>query len=255
MCLLFFSYKSAPGYKLVLAANRDEFQQRPTEPLNYIDQNRHILAGLDLQGGGTWLGINKEGKIAALTNYREGKKQLGNAPSRGEILCSYLDSKLSAEDFLCQLGEKAPQYNGFNLLLGEGDDLFYFTNKKKNYALLEPGFYGLSNHFLDTAWPKVVRGKELLHAVMVDTDRVEPEKIFAQLRDNRHPPDGLLPDTGIGFDWERLLGTIFIESPGYGTRSSAVVTVGDNGEITFTETTYHLGEDRDAEVVQFFLKK
>lgn len=255
MCLLFLSYKTTPGYKLVVAANRDEFLQRPTAPLDFIDQQKSILAGLDLQCGGTWLGVNRDGKIAALTNYREGGMQLENAPSRGEILRSYLDSKISAVDFLDELSGKASLFNGFNLILGEGDDLFYYTNRKKNYARLEPGFYGLSNHLLDTPWPKVVRGKELLKAVMVDTDLVETEKIFAQLRDGHRPQDGLLPDTGIGQEWERLLGTIFIDIPGYGTRSSAVITVGDDGVTAFTEMTYHLEGGREAEVAQVFLKR
>ncbi len=238
---------------MVVAANRDEFLQRPTAPLDFIDQNKCILAGLDLQGGGTWLGINRDGKIAALTNYREGGRQLENAPSRGEILRSYLDSKISVVDFLDELSGKASLFNGFNLILGEGDDLFYYTNRKNNYTRLEPGFYGLSNHFLDTPWPKVVRGKELLKAVMVDTDLVETEKIFDQLRDRHRPQDGLLPDTGIGQEWERLLGTIFIDSPGYGTRSSAVITVGDDGKTTFTELTYFPGEGREAEDARFSL--
>ncbi len=254
MCLLFLSYKTTPGYKLVVAANRDEFLQRPTAPLDFIDQEKSILAGLDLQGGGTWLGVNRVGKIAALTNYREGGRQLENAPSRGEILRSYLDSKISAVDFLDELSGKASLFNGFNLILGESDDLFYYTNRKNSYARLEPGFYGLSNHLLDTPWPKVVRGKELLKAVMVDTDLVETEKIFARLRDRHRPQDGLLPDTGIGQEWERLLSTIFIDSPGYGTRSSAVITVGDDGQAAFAETTHHHGEDRGTEVVRFFLK-
>lgn len=243
MCLLFFSYKSTPGYKLVLAANRDEFLQRPAAPLGFIDKDKQILAGLDLQGGGTWLGLNRDGKFGALTNYRGGGKQVENGPTRGEIITSYLSSPITAVDFLDALGSKSLQYNGFNLILGDGNDLFYFSNQRRCYTHLEPGFYGLSNHFLDTSWPKLSRGKELLRPVMVDTALVLPEKIFDLLKDDQCPMDTELPDTGIGLEWERLLGTIFIDSPGYGTRSSAVITVRNDGQSTFSEMThYHDGE-------------
>jgi len=238
MCLLFFSYKTTPGYRLVIAANRDEFLNRPAAPLDFIDQDKRILAGLDLEGGGTWLGINRDGKFAALTNYREGGTQMENAPSRGEIICSYLSSPVSGGKFLGELKNRASSYNGFNLVLGEGEELWYYTNKQENPVRLKPGFYGLSNHFLDTPWPKLSRGKELLRPVMVETDEVKPEKIFPLLKDTISPLDDFLPDTGIGLEWERLLGSIFIESPGYGTRSSAVITCKDDGQVSFTETTY-----------------
>jgi len=238
MCLLFFSYKTTPGYRLVVAANRDEFLKRPTAPLNFIDQDKRILAGLDLEGGGTWLGVNTEGKFAALTNYRQGGAQMENAPSRGEIICSYLSSPIPGLDFLDELKNTASNYNGFNLVLGEGEELYYYTNKQDNHVRLKPGFYGLSNHFLDTPWPKLSRGKELLRPVMVETRKLEPAKIFAMLKDQFSPSDDLLPDTGIGLEWERLLGPIFIESPAYGTRSSAVVTLRDDARVSFTEATY-----------------
>jgi len=253
MCLLFFSYRTTPGYKLVIAANRDEFLQRPTAPLGFIDQDKQILAGLDLQGGGTWLGLNRDGKFGALTNYREGGKQIENGPTRGEILSSYLSSPITAVDFLDVLGKKSLQYNGFNLILGDGDDLFYFTNQRRGYTLLEPGFYGLSNHFLDTPWPKLSRGKDLLRPEMVDTDQVLPERIFTLLKDDQRPLDIELPATGIGLDWERLLGSIFIDSPGYGTRSSAVITVENNGRSTFSEMTHYRDQEKGAEFVQFSL--
>ena len=238
MCLLFFSYRNTPGYRLVLAANRDEFLKRPTAPLDFIDKENKILAGLDLLGGGTWLGVNRHGKIAALTNYRKKDKIPGNAPSRGNILTSYLSSKSGATEFLKNLSEKSSRYNGFSLIIGDGDNLFYFNNQQNNIKLLSPGFYGLSNHFLDTPWPKLNRGKDLLKPVMVDTDHVDPEKIFALLKDDQRPLDALLPETGVGLEWERLLGSIFIVNPEYGTRSSAVITIGYDGKTIFTEKTY-----------------
>ncbi len=251
MCLLFFSYRNTPGYRLVLAANRDEFLKRPTAPLDFIDQEKQILAGMDLLGGGTWLGVNREGKIAALTNYRKKEKITGYAPSRGNILTSYLSSNSGGGEFLKKMSEKASQFNGFSLILGDGDDLFYFNNQQNLFTLLPPGFYGLSNHFLNTPWPKLNRGKELLKPVMVDTGHVDPEKIFALLKDDQRPPDALLPDTGVGLEWERLLGSIFIDSPEYGTRSSAVITIGYGGETTFTEKTYDGSKKEQSKAVHF----
>lgn len=251
MCLLFFSYRNTPGYRLVIAANRDEFLKRPTARLDFIDQEKQILAGLDLLGRGTWLGVNRGGKLAALTNYRQKEKIAGDAPSRGNILTSYLSSNSGGAEFLKNLSEKASQYNGFSLILGDGDDLFYFNNQQNRITALSPGFYGLSNDFLDTPWPKLSRGKDLLKPVMVDTDHVDPEKIFALLKDDQRPPDTLLPDTGVGLAWERLLGSIFINGQEYGTRSSAVITIGYSGKAIFTEKTFDSSKKEQPGTVQF----
>ncbi|WP_457576656.1 NRDE family protein [Desulfomarina sp.] len=247
MCLLFISFKLTPGYRLVLASNRDEFLHRLTAPLTYIDEDKTILAGRDLQGGGTWLGVNKRGKIAAITNFRKGGVLRSDAPSRGEIIDSYLRNDDSAEEFLAKLQKKGREYNGFNLILGDIDKLFYYTNQglEKNPAVLEPGFYGLCNHFLDSPWPKLVRGKKLLKPVMVETENVKPAMLFSLLKDSWRPEDNSLPETGVGLEWERLLGSIFIDGEFYGTRSSAVITINDNGEIVFCEKTYHRNKKND----------
>ncbi len=244
MCLLFFSYKLTPGYNLVLAANRDEFLDRPTAPLDYIDREKTILAGRDLRDGGTWLGLGKHGKIAAITNFRKGDTPRTDAPSRGEIIDSFLKSGDPAKKFITQLREKAHRYNGFNLLAGDGNGLFYFTNQKVDKAItpLKPGYYGLCNHFLDSPWPKLVRGKKRLKPEMVETNKVDPTKIFSLLQDTWRPDDNSLPRTGVGLKWERLLGSIFINAPNYGTRSSAVITIKENGKTSFYEKNY----DRDA---------
>jgi uncharacterized protein with NRDE domain len=235
MCLLFFSYRSTPGYRLVVAANRDEFLARPTAPLDFVDTEKTLLAGRDLQGGGTWLGITAGLKFAAITNFRDPAANRADAPSRGEILMDYLHGDTAAGPYLQALATRASRYNGFNLILGDAADLYYFSNKKGMPRKLAPGFYGLSNHLLDTAWPKVVRGKELLRPHMVETSEIDPLRLLELLQDNSSPPDDMLPDTGAGLEWERLLGPIFIDSPTYGTRSSAVITVTDGGAITFTE--------------------
>jgi uncharacterized protein with NRDE domain len=239
MCLLFVSYRTTPGYRLVVAANRDEFLARPTAPLGFLDQDKTILAGRDLQGGGTWLGITAGLRFAAITNYRDPAVNRPDAPSRGEILLDYLSGEMAAGQYMEILAAKALMYNGFNLILGDARELYYYSNKSEAPRLLSPGFYGLSNHLLDTPWPKVLRGKELLRPHMVETERVEPQVLLDLLADQHHPPDDQLPETGVGLEWERLLGTICIDSANYGTRSSAVITVTEAGVVEFTEKTLH----------------
>lgn len=239
MCLLFLSYQKTPGYRLVVAANRDEFLRRPTAPLAFVDAEKTILAGRDLQGGGTWLGITAQLKFAAITNYRQPETNRADAPSRGEILMDYLTGQQDAEHYVHTLAENGAGYNGFNLLLGDSRDLYYYSNRSVGPQLLAPGFYGLSNHLLDTPWPKVVRGKALLYQDMVETKHLDPMRLFTPLADSLRPPDEQLPDTKVGLEWERLLGTICIDGADYGTRSSAVVAVADGGHIEFIEKTMH----------------
>ncbi|KJR98450.1 MAG: hypothetical protein VR65_20745 [Desulfobulbaceae bacterium BRH_c16a] len=235
MCLLFFSYRTTPGYRLVVAANRDEFLARPTAPLSFLNPGKTLLAGCDLQGGGTWLGITAGLRFAAITNYREPAANRTDAPSRGEILMGFLTGDTNAGRFMQSLATRASRYNGFNLILGDAEELLYYSNKDGGVRLLPPGFYGLSNHLLDSPWPKVARGKELLRPHMVETDKIDSMHLLNLLEDNLHPPDERLPDTGVGLEWERLLSPIFINSPAYGTRSSAIITVTDAGVIAFTE--------------------
>jgi uncharacterized protein with NRDE domain len=239
MCLLFLSYRTTPGYRLVVAANRDEFLRRPTAPLAFLDAKKTILAGQDLQGGGTWLGITAQLKFAAITNYRQPGANREDAPSRGEILVDYLTGQQNGEYSVHALAENDAGYNGFNLLLGDRKELFYYSNRSVGPQLLAPGFYGLSNHLLDTPWPKVIRGKALLYRDMVETKHLDPMRLFDSLADNFRPPDEQLPDTKIGLEWERLLSTICIDGADYGTRSSAVITVSDSGHIEFIEKTIH----------------
>lgn len=239
MCVLFLSYRTTPGYRLVVAANRDEFLRRPTAPLAFLDGKKTILAGRDLQGGGIWLGITAQLKFAAITNYRQPGVNREDAPSRGKILTDYLTGQQDAKHYIHALSENGVGYNGFNLLLGDRRELYYYSNRSGGPQRLAPGFYGLSNHLLDTPWPKVVRGKALLYRDMVEAKRLDPMLLFAPLADSFRPPDDQLPDTKIGLEWERLLGTICIDGADYGTRSSAVITVDDGGHIEFIEKTLH----------------
>ena len=240
MCLVCFSYSAKPPYRLLLAANRDEFFARLSLPIHIRDTEVTIIAGKDLRAGGTWLGVNQKGKMAAITNYRDPGRNLPFAPSRGELVDHYLKSEASAAEFCEQLSEKAHLYNGFNLILLDEQNCLYFSSIKNEWQYLQPGVYALSNNLLDVPWPKVKRIKELFVHVLdsqpLDTDY---ESLFSILADTEQPEDYDLPDTGVGLEWERLLGTIFICGTQYGTRSSSVMSISDTGEIVFIEKTFH----------------
>ena len=236
MCLLFLSLRTTPGYRLVLAANRDEFYARPTAPLALLDSQRQIYGGRDLQGGGTWLGISAGRRLAALTNYRDPAAQRVGAPSRGAIVLDFLSGSTSGEAYLQDLERRAKVYNGFSLIVGDDRGLYYFCSRVPGYRRLAPGFYGLSNHLLDTPWPKVRRGKELLRPHLVDC--FDAEGAFAALGDRLPALDQELPETGVGLDWERLLSPIFIAGQSYGTRSSTLLTIDDQGAVDFWEESY-----------------
>lgn len=237
MCLVFFSYQTTPGYQLVVAANRDEFLDRPTAPLGFFDVDQTILAGRDLQGGGTWLGITAQLRFAALTNYRDPLTNRADAPSRGELVSDYLRGTMAAEAYIQKLAERGSRYNGFNLLVGDKQGLYYYSNRSVGVQQLGPGFYGLSNSLLDVAWPKLVRGKKILQPHMVASRHIDVRTLFTLLADELRPPDEQLPETGVGLDWERLLSSICIDGADYATRSSAVITVTDAAEIAFFEKT------------------
>ncbi len=242
MCTIVFSYKNTPGYRLVLIANRDEFSNRPTAPLAYWPDNVGILAGRDLQEGGTWLGVNSRGKLSAITNYREPQTSVGEYSSRGEVVLQYLSGNGDEEDYLQNLIPRAQDYRGFNLLIGDSDEMYCFSNRDTGVKRLPPGVYGLSNHLLDSGWPKVKRGKMLLESAL-NTPHFGTDELFGVLGDTHLPPEKDLPDTGIGITWERLLASIFITSGMYGTRSSAVITIRDDGYIEFTERTFLHDDD------------
>ncbi|MFN2354781.1 MAG: NRDE family protein [Desulfopila sp.] len=242
MCIVLFSYKHTPGYHLVVAANRDEFLIRPTAPLAWWDDGAKILAGRDLQDGGTWLGVNASGKFGALTNYREMVHGGDTTVSRGEILPRYFGTAKDATHYPAELERWRNRYRGFNVVLGDGDALVYYSNRADRQAhsgsQLQPGIYGLSNHLLDSPWPKLQRAKDLFHQALTRRP-FSVESLFGFLRDTWQPPRHSLPDTGIGPLWEKKLAPIFISSDNYGTRSSSVVTISDAGQTTVCERTFH----------------
>ena len=238
MCLIVFAYDVHPSYRLILAANRDEFYERPSAPADFWEDQPQVLAGRDLKEGGTWLGVTREGKFAAITNYRDSSAFKSNALSRGGLVSRYISGKQNPSHYLEEISPQADKYNGFNLILGEGSDLFVFSNRGEKQKL-KSGIYGLSNHFLNTPWPKVSRGKRLLKAALDKKGADLEEALFALLADRHIPPDSKLPATGIGLEWEQVLSSIFITSPVYGTRSSTILLIGKNNCVKFVEKVFY----------------
>lgn len=240
MCLILFAWESHPEYRLVLAANRDEFYERPTAHASFWADAPHLLAGRDLRAGGTWLGLTRGGRIAAVTNYRDPLSQKSSSPSRGALVTGFLLGEEAAKTFLQRISAHAGHYNGFNLLLGDSEGLCWYSNLGQGAVTLKPGIYGISNRLLDTPWPKVSRGKErLARALDRHRRREELERaLFELLSDSKQAEDEELPCTGVGMEWERLLSPIFIRTAAYGTRSSTVILVGRNNEVFFTERNH-----------------
>lgn len=253
MCLLLLAVQSHPVYKLIIAANRDEYYERPTAPASFWDDSPDLLAGRDLRAGGTWFGITKRGKIGAITNYRDPASLKAQAPSRGALVTDFLEGEEGPETYLTGLDLKAADYNGFNLVIGTQDQLFWYSNRGDGPHALVPGLHGVSNRLLDTPWPKVSRGKAALEEILSDQRSPSPERLFDMLLDQSIPDDDSLPDTGVGLEWERILSSIFITSPNYGTRSSTLLLIDQNDHATFIERTHTENLDHNKDVVFEFL--
>jgi len=243
VCLILFSFRQHPRYPLVIAANRDEFYNRASSPAAFWDDEPGMLAGKDLVAGGTWFGVTRSGRIAAITNYREPGFHRMDVPSRGALVTGYLRGAETPEEYLKKLDKEAGRYNGFSLILGGIHRLYYFSNRSDGFQAVTPGLYGLSNHLLDTAWPKVERGKRALAEILSGGGDPDPEELFHVLADRSRPPDDSLPHTGVGLEWERILSSLFITSPVYGTRSSTVLLVNGEGRVTFVEKVFNSGPE------------
>jgi uncharacterized protein with NRDE domain len=237
MCLIVYALDCRPGYRLVLAANRDEYHRRPTAPAAFWSDAPDLLAGRDLEAGGTWLGVTRGGRLAALTYYREPVKPLHPLPSRGKLVADFLAGTLPPLEYRERLLREEGRYGGFNLLFGDADGLFYHTNRGGASFRVPPGIHGLSNGLHDTPWPKVTAAKERL-ARILQAETVEPEALFSLLADRNSYPDPLLPDTGFGLERERHLSPIFIAGNDYGTRSSTLVLIDRDNRLTFHERTF-----------------
>jgi uncharacterized protein with NRDE domain len=237
MCLIIIAYQVHPVYKLIVAANRDEFLQRPTAPIHYWEDSPGILAGRDLEKMGTWMGITTTGRFAALTNYRDPMEVTKGMRSRGELVADALKHKGNVKDYMQSLVGKKDLYPGYNLLAGDGSELYYYSNKGQRLQNVGPGIYGISNHLLNTEWPKVQKGKERMSKIINGEQDELIEKLLNMLQDTDHAPDELLPNTGVSSEWERKLSPLFIQSENYGTRSSTVTLMTDQ-EIQYVERVY-----------------
>jgi uncharacterized protein with NRDE domain len=236
MCLILVAWRSHPRYPCIIAANRDEFFERATEAAHWWPDSEQILAGRDLVAGGTWLGVTRAGRFAALTNYRAPLQKRADAPSRGTLVTGVLQSAVSVEQDLDRLQRVGANYNGFNMILSDGDRLGVYESISGARVTLDSGVYGLSNHLLDTPWPKVQQAKSRLQAALGAMD--DPSAVLEFLRDDRPAPDAELPRTGVSLEWERLLSSAFVRGTGYGTRSSTVIRIDRGGTAFFDEWSW-----------------
>jgi uncharacterized protein with NRDE domain len=235
MCLILVAWQTRADYPLVVAANRDEFFNRPTAAAAFW-AGTDILAGHDLQAGGTWMGVTRNGRFAALTNFRDPSRHQDRPTSRGHLVADFLASDKVPLAWLDLQQKEAERYNPFNLLVGDLHGLAYFSNVDGEVRHLGPGIYGLSNHLLDTPWPKVESAKSALSEALLALPDDKP--LFDLLRDDSIHEDEALPRTGVSLEWERLLSAAFVKAPGYGTRSSTVLKVSRGGTPIVDEQTW-----------------
>lgn len=237
MCLILVAWRVHPDYPLVVAANRDEFFARPAAEAAWWKDAKNVFAGRDLEAGGTWLGLGRDGRFAGLTNFRDPPRNRNDAPSRGALVADFLITNESTAAALARLQTQGPRYNAFNLFVSDGDSLGIYESASGSARVLEPGIYALSNHLLDTPWPKVTAGKSRLARAL----RALPDDtpLRELLRDDRPAPDAALPRTGVSLAWERMLSSAFIRAPGYGTRCSTVITRDRHGWMHVTESTWN----------------
>jgi uncharacterized protein with NRDE domain len=253
MCLIVVAHRAHPDHPLVVAANRDEAYTRPTAPAAWWPDAPGVLAGRDLQAGGSWMGVTRTGRFAAVTNVREGLDSARGALSRGALVAEFLRGRLAAADYAREVAAEGERYAGFNLLVGDGERLVYLSNRAPGVRLLEPGVYALSNHLLDTPWPKVRRARQAMERGLAAAgDHPWEDGLWEMLADRVVAADDALPDTGVGAEWERLLSPPFIAGEGYGTRASTVLTVGAEGEVRFVERSVAPGTPGWSEVRHAF---
>lgn len=240
MCLITLAWQAHPQHRLILAANRDEFFERETDPVNFWKESPQVLAGRDLEAGGTWCGITREGRFAALTNYRDAIKfgATGERRSRGLLVADYLQGDSSAGEYAQNTWNRRDDYAGFNLLLGDREDLYYVSNRHQRMRL-GAGIHGLSNGEVNGTWPKVRKAKSGMRSLIEKKGEFDVEAAFDMMADRRESEDQDLPDTGVGVELERFLSPMFIAGQTYGTRCTSVITLDHNGDIAFFERAFN----------------
>ena len=237
MCIILFAWQQHPDFPLMVAANRDEFHHRPAEAARWRGD---LLCGLDLAAGGTWLGLTRAGRFAAVTNYREPiQDQTAGARSRGMLPMGFLESDDTPEQWLKKIVAEQDQYGGFNLLVSDSKELWYIGNRGAAPQAVAPGIYALSNGLLDTQWPKTERGKMLMRQCI--NNNADTDQILDVLADDQVPDDDQLPNTGVGVELERLVAPIFIQSAAYGTRASTAIRFHSEGGFDFAEQRWQPG--------------
>ncbi|PWH82926.1 NRDE family protein [Brumimicrobium oceani] len=252
MCLIAFAYNVSKEYPLILIANRDEFYDRPAQKAHFwnSESEPEILAGKDLQGGGTWFGVSKNGKWGAVTNYRDIENIKENAPTRGNLIPDFLKSSDSAEEYLSQLKMKAAEYNGFNLLLGDENGIYHYSNISNAITKIQPGIHGVSNALLNTPWPKLEFAKSELED-KIQSHNLNQETLFTILKNEKKADVDQLPKTGLTDELEKQLSSIFIDIDNYGTRCSTLLFIDKSRKMKFVERTYDAGNIEKGEDVVF----
>lgn len=240
MCLISIAYQCHPKYKLILLANRDEFYQRPTKEAHWWDEDNTVFGGKDLQAGGSWLAVSKNGKIGAITNFRNPSRIIKNKISRGQILGNYMLSDTSEKKYIDEISSLAESYEGYNLLFGNQDYLYHYSNINQKVTTISPGVHALSNHLLNTPWPKVEKAKKVMTELIEMGNTLNVETAFTLFSDKQIAPDDQLPDTGIGLSYERYLSSIFIDIPQYGTRATTLLLIDNENQVYFEEREYVL---------------
>ncbi len=252
MCLILVAWRAHPDFPLVVAANRDEFHDRPSAAAQFWDDRPEILGGRDLECMGTWLGATRAGKFAAVTNFRDPSEPTAAAKSRGLLVSEFLGNGARPGDFVAHTASEGAAYRGFNLLSADRDELWWLSNRGSGPKRLDPGVYGLSNHLLDTPWPKVRRGKERLARALEGAPALD--SLLDLLADSSHAADSDLPDTGVGLERERMLSAARIVSEPYGTRCSSALVVTRAARVYFAERSFdRAGREQDTLRYEFTL--
>lgn len=235
MCILFFAIKKHPKYPVIICANRDEFHQRPTQSMHWWPE-KDVLAGKDLQAGGTWLGLNKQGRFSALTNFRQPQFFDENKKSRGELVLYALSHQ--NDEITQQLAGSSSHYNSFNLVFGQLNNLVCFDSVSQKQQPLNAGFHSLCNGALDDIWPKMALGQAKLADAIKDHS-LDIEQLFKLMKSAQQAQSEHLPKTGVPLDWEQLLSSIFIISSEYGTRTTNIITLDNEGNIAIYDQSYN----------------
>ena len=236
MCLITFAWQKHPDYPLILVANRDESYTRPALPAKPWQDNPDILGGRDIQENGSWLALNKSGRFATVTNFREGLREK-HPCSRGHLVQRFIQSEQTPQQFAQELEPEKMNYGGYNLLLAEAGELFYCSNRSDLATSLSAGVYSLSNHLLDSPWPKALYVKQQLTRLLKD-HQINPSDLITMMKNTTPFADDLLPSTGVGIELERTLSPPFIVTEEYGTRCTTVILWGRNSSVELIEQNY-----------------